>query len=237
MPWHHLAHGNTRNPEQRHCRSDWTESYLELRDAGTERQIRCTRCGANETPAVRRTAAVSVPAPALGSSLGCASLRRESPESPAWLVEINDVRVHSPLTLTALVIPPESRIRRGTVLDRLYGSSRNQRLVRNARTRLARRGVIRRLAGEYRCSDGEIEEAIAEIDKGYPLYGRAITTDDLLVDEYRALIRQIPRAQGRRRLRHRAPTPTPGRCFGARWTRVSLGGPRAPSPARSPSTG
>ena len=191
VPWHDLAHGNRRNPEQRHCRSDWTESYLELRDAGAGRLIRCTRCGSSESLPPGALPRIPFP-PRTWQQPWLREPPAESPEAPGWLMEINDVRVHSPMTLTALVIPPESRIRRGTVLDRLYGSSRNQRRVRNAKTGLARRGVIRRLAGEYRCSDGEIEEAIAEIDKGYPLYGRAITTDDLLVDEYRALNRAIP---------------------------------------------
>ena len=53
---------------------------------------------------------------------------------PAWLLELNDVRVHTPVNLTALVIPPESRIRRGTVVDRLYGNTRNQQRIRNGRT-------------------------------------------------------------------------------------------------------
>ena len=48
----------------------------------------------------------------------------QAPETPALLLEINDVRVHSASTRTALVIPPESRIRRGTVTDRLYSSTR-----------------------------------------------------------------------------------------------------------------
>ena len=34
--------------------------------------------------------------------------------------------------------------------------------------RLARKSVIKRLAGEYRCTPGEIENAIAEIDGGIP---------------------------------------------------------------------
>ena len=55
---------------------------------------------------------------------------------PAWLLELNDVRVHTPVNLTALVIPPESRIRRGTVVDRLYGSSRHQRKIGNGKTPL-----------------------------------------------------------------------------------------------------
>ena len=45
---------------------------------------------------------------------------RNQPEDLAWLLSINDVRVHESWTSTALVIPPESRIRKGTILDRLY---------------------------------------------------------------------------------------------------------------------
>ena len=191
VPWHDLAHGDTRNPDQRQCGRDWTASYLQLRDTGAERQIRCTRCEANE-----RLRSGALPRFPFSSGTCQQPWVRDppaqSPEALAWLMEINDVRVHSPTTRIALVIPPESRIRRGTVLDRLYGSSRNQRRIRNARNGLARRSVISRLAAEYRCTPDDIEEAIAEIDRDYPLYGRAITSDDLLVDEYRALIEEIP---------------------------------------------
>ena len=115
----------------------------------------------------------------------------QTPESPASLVEINDVRVHSPATRTALVIPPESRIRRGTVTDYLYGSTRSQQRIRDARNPLARRSAVRTLAGELRCTPDEIEQAIREIDEGYPLFGRTITAVDLLADEYRALTGEI----------------------------------------------
>ncbi len=114
------------------------------------------------------------------------------PDSPALLVEINDVRVHSPSTRTALVIPPESRIRRGTVTDRLFGSTRSLQIVRNAKNSLARRAAAKRLAEEFRCTPEEINRAIAEIDAGYPRHDREFTDTDLLADEYRALTEEIP---------------------------------------------
>ena len=114
------------------------------------------------------------------------------PETPAWLMEINDVRVHSPETRTALVIPPESRTRRGTVVERLYGSPRHQQRIRRARAPLARTAAIRRVAGEYGCTPEAIEHALVEIDKGYPLYGREIGTEDLRESEYGALTERIP---------------------------------------------
>ena len=126
VPWHDLAHGDTRNPEQRQCGRDWTASYLQLRDTGTERQIHCNRCGANDR--LRGGALPRIPFPSgTWQQPWVREPPAQSPEALAWLMGINDVRVHSSMTRTALVIPPESRIRRETVLDRLYGSSGNQR--------------------------------------------------------------------------------------------------------------
>ena len=191
VPWHHLAHSQSRNPEQKGCRPDGWEPYLRLDEAAAERGIVCTRCGAREN--LRSGALPRIPFPA--STWQQPWVREppaQTPKEPAWLVEINDVRVHSSATRTALVIPPESRIRVGTVTDRLYGSARDRRRISNARNRLARRNAVRRLATEYRCTTAEIEAAIEEIDRGYPLHGQSITADDLLADEYQALIQEIP---------------------------------------------
>ena len=191
VPWHDLAHGDSRKPERRQCRHDWTEPYLQLRDTGTERQIRCTRCGASER--LRSGALPRLPYPSgTWQQPWVREPPAQSPEAPAWLMEINDVRVHSPVTRTALVIPPESRIRRGTVLDRLHGSSGSRERLRKARNGLQRRSVMAQLAREFRCDPQEIENAVARLAEGYPLYGRSVTSDDLLVDEYRALIEEIP---------------------------------------------
>ena len=110
----------------------------------------------------------------------------------AWMLELNDVRVHTPVNRTALVIPPESRIRRGTVVDRLYGNSRSQQRLRNARKPLVRRTALKRVSSDYNCTVEEIENALKEIDRGYPLYGRTITQGDLMASEYKALTEKIP---------------------------------------------
>ena len=187
VPWHVLAHRDTRNPEQRRCRPDWTQPYLKLDEAGADRIVRCTRCGSNSDLPQR----IPFP-PHTWQQPWMREPPAQAPETPALLLEINDVRVHSASTRTALVIPPESRIRRGTVTDRLYSSTGSRNRIRKARNRLAREIRVKELAREYRCTPGEIEEAIAAIDGGYPLYGRSITAGDLLADEYRALIEEIP---------------------------------------------
>lgn len=201
-PWHSLAHARTSNQDQRQCRPDWTEPYLKLIDRDIGRRIECTRCKAwGELPdrwpfPSRAWQQPWIPEPP--------DKLREEPadegesvekENLAWLLEINDVRIHSPVTHTALVIPPESRIRKGTVVDRLYGSSEKQRSIRNARNGLARRTAVGRIAREFRCTSEDIERAIEDIDKGYPLHDRSITGGDLLASEYQALIDEIPDLQ------------------------------------------
>ena len=191
VPWHQLTHQNRRNPNQRQCRPDWTQPYMKLQETETGRRVRCTRCASSVSLPTGASQQLSFP-----SRSWQQPWMREPPapppDAPAWLLEINDVRVHSPSTRTALVIPPESRVRRGTVTDRLYGSTRNQQSIRNSRNALARKSAIKRIASELGCMSDEIERAIAEIDNGYPLYGRTITHGDLLADEYRALAEEIP---------------------------------------------
>ncbi len=191
VPWHDLAHEDSRNPEQSQCRPDWTEPCLQMKETARGRQILCTRCGSSR---ILRSGAL--PRHPFAQRNWQQPWVREPPatrpEEPGWVMEINDVRVHSAVTRTALVIPPESRIRRGSVVDRLYGSSRNRRRIRSARAGLERRSTIRQVASEYRCTPAEIEDAVREIDNGYPLYGRKVRTGDLLINEYEALIEEIP---------------------------------------------
>ncbi len=193
VPWHYLVHKDARDPNQRQCRYDWTKPYLKLEEIGADRRIRCTKDGCGANIVLPSGALPRMPFPPFTSQQPwMRETPAQSPEVPAWLMEVNDVRVHEPSTLTALVIPPESRIRRGTVTDRLYGSTKKQNDIRNARNPLARKSTIRRIASEYRCTIDEIEEALAKIRDGYPLFGGSITKGNLLTDEFRALTKEIP---------------------------------------------
>ncbi len=186
VPWHRLAHAGSRHPDQRGCRADWEDPYLRVVAADRGYTVRCRRCGAFGPLPQRfpfgegawRQPWFPEPAGPL--------------DEPAWVLEINDVRVHAPDTVTALVIPPESRIRRGTVVDRLFGSADQQAALRGARAGLQRKTVLRRIARDLRCAPDDVEEALAGIDRGYPLYGQSIAGGDLLRSEYRALVAAIP---------------------------------------------
>lgn len=191
VPWHDIAHQDARRPEQRQCRRDWTQPYLRLADEGTGRRVLCTRC--NSFASFSSNAMPRIPFPSgTWQQPWVREPPAQTPEAPALLVEINDVRVHIHETRTALVIPPESRIRRGTITDLLYSNTKSQERIRNAPNSLARKGIIKQLATEFGCKRDEINKAVEEIDQGYPLFGQAVTAHDLLADEYQALTEVIP---------------------------------------------
>ena len=187
VPWHGLAHADSQALVQRNCRADWQHPYLKVVSVGRGHEVRCTRCGASgrlrqRFPFADRTWQqpwFPEPPP-------------EPPDGPAWVLAINDVRVHTPETANALVIPPESRIRRGTVVDRLYGSTDKQKAIRNARPGLHRKTELQRVAREFGCTPDEVERAQTEIDRGYPLFAQSLAGRDLLQSEYRALVETIP---------------------------------------------
>ena len=195
VPWHALAHREASHAGHRSCSADWINPYLKIRAAGEGYRVLCGNCRSSQSIRARFPYSVHEwqqpwfrdPPPS-------------EPEEPAWILEINDVRVHSAETRTALVIPPESRIRKGTVVDRLYGSTDKQTEIREARNDLQRRTILRRISAEWRCSVDEIEGALQLIDRGYPLFGKSFDQDypvesrggEPFRSEYRALIGEIP---------------------------------------------
>lgn len=188
VPWHFLAHRESKSADQKQCRADRDVPYLRLIDKGASgRQLRCERCNATSdfSDGIQIPYGKTPPQPWIRGDV-------EAIDSLAMVLEINDARVHSPQTCNALVIPPESRIRQGTVVDRLYSSSPKLRLIEQARTPLARNGALNRIASDLRCSVPQIEAALKEISKGYPLYGKNITQGILLESEYQALCDEMP---------------------------------------------
>ncbi|WP_177419559.1 hypothetical protein [endosymbiont of Lamellibrachia barhami] len=193
VPWHFLAHRQGNRREQQQCRADWEEPYLRLIDQGSfSRKIVCSHCHARDN----FNDSLRIP---FGKGRRQPWIH-EPPDAPdkdthddlAEVLEINDTRVHSPVTCSALVIPPESRIRRGSVVDRLYSSTQTRVQIERARNRLSRKSALQTIASKFRCSVSDVEDARREIEKGYPLYGKNITQGILLESEYQALIEEIP---------------------------------------------
>ena len=194
VPWHFLAHRDTRNPERRNCK---VQDQLRLVEHGhyEERILRCDACNAG----VRFRG---------DERLGFGQGRmqpwtrddlvpprddvEEDGNDLAQVLPINDTRAYVPIAESVLVIPPESRVRKGTVVDRLYRNSGDRARIDGAKTPLARKGIIRTLATEYRCSPSDIETALADLVRGYPWYGDNLTPGQLLESEFKAFLEVMP---------------------------------------------
>ena len=193
VPWHFLAHRESRDPSQRNCK---VQDQLRLIERGYEERIlRCDACrvearfrgdervGFGQGRMQPWTKDDQVPLIEVG---------QEGDKDQAQALAINDTRVYVPVAESVLVIPPESRVRKGTVVDRLYRNSGDRSRIDGARTPLARKGIIRTLATGYRCTTNDIETALADLACGYPLYGENLTPGQLRESEFKAFLEALP---------------------------------------------
>ena len=183
VPWHRLAHSALPGDRESRCDADPKQPHLlRLEDSPEGRRVRCLKCNAWSKLSDR------LPYPSRAwQQPWIRSPPPDQLEVPGWLLEINDVRIHTPVTGNAIVIPPESRIRKGTVRDRLYSNSNLLERIRKARPGLQRRSAVHLAASELRCTEERIEAALADIARGYPLYGKPLPDGDLLAGEFEAL--------------------------------------------------
>jgi len=199
VPWHFLAHRDPRSPTQQACK---VRDRLRLIDRGYERrELRCdaANCGSKAKfygderlpfgqqrmqPWTRDDLAPVDTAPKDDAEEGAANL--------AQVVTIDDTRAYSPEYEVVLIIPPESRVRKGTVVDLLYRNSAERKKLDNARTPLQKRSVIKTLSTEYRCTPADIEAALSDLDRGYPLYGENLTPGQLRESEFDAFLEILP---------------------------------------------
>lgn len=189
VPWHFLAHRDTRNPAQGNCK---VQDQLRLVERGyEERTLRCDACRAearfrgDERLGFGHGRMQPWTKDDLVPPRECVE---KDDNELAQVLTINDTRVYVPVAESVLVIPPESRVRKGSVVDRLYRNSGDRSRIDGARTPLARKGIVRTLATEYRCTPDDIETALADLARGYPLYGENLTPGQLRESEFKAFL-------------------------------------------------
>ncbi len=178
VPWHYICHRRGDHG----CRADFKSSYLRLTVNREGKQIvQCTRCNSRSQFNKNKIGVINNQQPWV--------FEKPQPieESDVEIMEINNPGVYFPERTNALVIPPESRIDKGTVVDRLYNNSQLCRTLESIRSSLRKKGIIRKLATDYRCKVEDIHAALQQIKDGYPTLD-IITSGDMQEDEYRALL-------------------------------------------------
>jgi hypothetical protein len=193
VPWHFLVHRDAENPAQKSCK---VHEQLQLIEHGhEERVLRCRACGANTRFRGDEHLAFGQGRmqPWTKDDLVPPTADTEGgSDEMAQVLAVNDTRVYSPTTELVLVIPPESRVRKGTVVDRLYRNSGDRKRIDGARNPLARKSAIKTLASEYRCTPEDIKKALADLERGYPLYGENLTPGQLRESEFKAFLEKLP---------------------------------------------
>lgn len=191
-PWHYLLHRDARSPEQRGCK---VTDQMRLVETGASRSLRCDACRAETAfrGDERLGFGTGRQQPWTRDDLApVKELPQATPDKLAQVLAINDTRVYTPAWGLALVIPPESRVRKGTAVDRLYRSTQDRRTIDAARTPLARKAAIRQIAQEYRCAPQDVEAALQDIEQGYPLYDAVFTPGQLREGEFDAFLETLP---------------------------------------------
>jgi len=183
VSWHDQAH-RVKNPTplQKSCRRDFDESYLYLLD---NYEVKCMRCDSHgKFKESQYSMQKEQP------WLTTAPEPFENRKDAGYVYEINDERVHMPFKEDALVIPPESRIGKRSVVDRLYANK--SKLVEIAATRipLRKKGLLRSIAREFHCALEEVVDALELIDDGYPNINVSdFENRDPAHDEYSAILK------------------------------------------------
>lgn len=191
VPWHDLAHRGVRSSGQKACSPEWKTPYLRIYEADHGLEVNCKKCGAKGRIEERFLLNRSMRQQPWIDMAPEDTIVKEDPLG--WIVTVSDVRVHTSQTSSALVIPPESRISRGSVVDRLHQNTRLQREIQSARKGLQRRSRIRSAATRLDCEPVEVEEAMHKIEAGYPILETDLPPEhELLPEEYSALTNIIP---------------------------------------------
>ena len=183
VSWHEQAHrSKDATSEQRACKPDFENSYLYLH----KDQVRCLRCKASSEFKQWQFKKMQKEQPWLTT----APEPFINPDDAGRIYEINDERVHMPFKQEALVIPPESRIGKRSVVDRLYSNKAKLAKIEGTRIPARRRGLLKSIATDFHCSLEEVEEAKKLIDDGYPnIEVDCPENTDGVHDEYRAILK------------------------------------------------
>ena len=182
VPWHYICHQNSDGE----CRADYESSYMKLTtDSNGKRIVKCHRCQSSNYYEKAKLNIINGVQPWIYES----SPKLEEGDI-VEILEVNNPGVYLPERVNALVIPPESRISKTSVIDRLYNNSKLRREIDKVKG-LRRKGKIKEASTEYRCSVKEIESALEEIKKGYPYFEENITVGELIEDEYQAFLEEL----------------------------------------------
>lgn len=183
VPWHYICHLKS----DKECKADFESNYLKLAtDSNGKRIVKCHRCQSSNYYEKTQLKVMNGIQPWI---YGQAPKLED--DDIVEILEVNSPGVYLPERVNALVIPPESRISKTSVLDRLFNNSKLRREIDRIKMPLRKKGKLKEAATEYRCSVDEIKKSLKEIKDGYPYFDENLTIGDLIEDEYEAFLEEF----------------------------------------------
>ena len=192
IPWHFLTHSK----KTKDCRD---KSHLSYSENGKNIKIRCGICGSSEELSKNALKAET-------RFTGYKTMRKQpwinesasekSMEIAPIAQEAGDAAIFTPESKDALVIPPDSRMIRESVVGKLQN---NQQLIAEIDQLECiplslKKSNLNTIARQLNCSRGELESAIEELNEGETPESQLIesSTDGQLIElEYQALLKEI----------------------------------------------
>lgn len=193
VPWHWLLHRGSNN-----CRHDWQKQTIKLHENNTGKRwtLECTVMGCrkrvDQDDNINQKADLRVlrHQPWFNEKDAVPQVPEDiKPE--VRIADISSPGLYAVPMCSALVIPPESRVERGSVIDLLYRNGPAMGVLKNARNDIRRKMEIANLAREFQCNSSQIVDAWQKIDQvnGYPLYEeRNFTPGQIHEDEFMAML-------------------------------------------------
>lgn len=182
VPWHYICHQKSEST----CKNDFESNYLELSiDSNGKKIVSCTKCKSSNYYENAKVSFINNIQPWIYKQ------PKLDETDKVEILEVNNTGVYFPQRVNALVIPPESRISKTSIIDRLYNNSKLRREIDSIKIPLRKKGKLKEAATEYRCSVEEIKEGLEEIKAGYPYFEENITVGELIEDEYKAFLLPI----------------------------------------------
>ena len=182
VPWHYICHPKSNS--NINCKVDFSATYLKFAtNTNGGRIIKCTKCDSENYYANSKQSIINRIQPWIYD------------KSPMYdeddvleILEVNNPGVYLPEPKSALVIPPESRICKTSIIHQLFNNSKLCRELDNIKIPLRKKGALKKVATQFRCSVGQIKESLKQINDGYPFFGNTITVGELFEDEYKAFL-------------------------------------------------
>lgn len=180
VPWHFICHQNSDS----NCRIDFELNYLMLTTDSSEKQIvKCTKCGSSGAFENAKINFINSTQPWIYEKVP-----KLDETDIVEILEVNSPGVYLPERVNALVIPPESRISKTNIVDRVFNNSTIRRDFDSVKNLIQKNSILARAATEYRCGVEDIKNALSEIARGYPFFDSTITIGELFEDEYKAFL-------------------------------------------------